>query len=193
MFKNVIEHVCVVAPVVSNSLWPCELQPTRCSIHGILQARILEWVAMSSFRSSQLRGRTCISYISCIGRQVPGRFFTTSTTWEALKNVIDIVKLPSGCWANLYFYHQHELLPNGSCRRENIKVWSLLIICERLPWWLSGKESSCQCRRCGLIPRLGRSSGEGNGYPLQYACLENPMDRGAWQAASPWRSESGMT
>ena len=34
----------------------------------------------------------------------------------------------------------------------------------------------------GLIPGLGRSSGEGNGYPLQYSCLGNPMDRGAWQA-----------
>ena len=34
----------------------------------------------------------------------------------------------------------------------------------------------------GLIPGLGRPSGEGNGYPLWYSCLENPMDRGAWQA-----------
>ena len=36
----------------------------------------------------------------------------------------------------------------------------------------------------GLIPWLGRSSIEGNGYPLQYSCLENPRDRGAWQATS---------
>ena len=35
----------------------------------------------------------------------------------------------------------------------------------------------------GSIPGSGRSPGEGNGYPLQYSCLENPMDRGAWQAA----------
>ena len=34
----------------------------------------------------------------------------------------------------------------------------------------------------GLIPESGRSPGEGNGYPLQYSCLENPMDRGVWQA-----------
>ena len=34
----------------------------------------------------------------------------------------------------------------------------------------------------GLIPELGRSPGEGNGNPLQYSCLGNPMDRGAWQA-----------
>ena len=36
----------------------------------------------------------------------------------------------------------------------------------------------------GLIPGLGRSPGEGNGNPLQYSCLRNPMDRGAWQATS---------
>ena len=35
----------------------------------------------------------------------------------------------------------------------------------------------------GLIPGSGRSPGEGNGNPLQYSCLENPMDGGAWQAA----------
>ena len=34
----------------------------------------------------------------------------------------------------------------------------------------------------GSIPGLGRSFGEGNGYPLQFSCLENPMDRGAWRA-----------
>ena len=37
-------------------------------------------------------------------------------------------------------------------------------------------------RDVGLIPGSGRSPGEGKGYPLQYSCLENPMDRGAWQA-----------
>ena len=47
------------------------------------------------------------------------------------------------------------------------------------------KESACQCRRhkkYGSIPGLGISSGGGHGNPLQYSCLENPMDRGAWGA-----------
>ena len=51
-----------------------------------------------------------------------------------------------------------------------------------LSWWFSGKESASQCRRCGLIPGLVRPSGGGNGNPLQYSCLENPMDRGPWLA-----------
>ena len=45
-----------------------------------------------------------------------------------------------------------------------------------------GKESACSAGDLGLIPVSGRSPGEGNGNPLQYSCLENPMDRGAWQA-----------
>ena len=49
-----------------------------------------------------------------------------------------------------------------------------------LPWWLSGKEFAHQAGNVGLIPGLGRSSGEGNGNPLQYSCLENPTNRGAW-------------
>ena len=44
-----------------------------------------------------------------------------------------------------------------------------------------GKESACDTGDLGLIPGLERSPGEGNGNPLQYSCLENPMDRGAWQ------------
>ena len=47
---------------------------------------------------------------------------------------------------------------------------------------LGSKESACSARDTNLIPGLGRSLGEGNGYPLQYSCLGNPMDREAWQA-----------
>ena len=44
------------------------------------------------------------------------------------------------------------------------------------------KASACNAGDPGWIPGLGRSPGEGNGNPLQYSCLENPMDRGAWRA-----------
>ena len=45
-----------------------------------------------------------------------------------------------------------------------------------------GKVSACNAGDLGSIPGLGRSPGEGHGNPLQYSCLENPMDRGAWWA-----------
>ena len=44
------------------------------------------------------------------------------------------------------------------------------------------KESACNAGDPGSIPGLGRSPGEENSNPLQYSCLENPMNRGAWQA-----------
>ena len=50
------------------------------------------------------------------------------------------------------------------------------------PRWRSGKESACNAGDLGSIPGLGRSPGEGNGYPLQYSCLVNSMDREVWQA-----------
>ena len=55
------------------------------------------------------------------------------------------------------------------------------VLLNSLPWWLSSKESTCQCWRCKLYPWVG-NIGEGNGNPLRYSCLGNPMDRGAWWA-----------
>ena len=46
--------------------------------------------------------------------------------------------------------------------------------------WLSGKEFACQAEDMGWIPQSGRPLREGNGNPLQYSCLGNPMDRGIW-------------
>ena len=57
-----------------------------------------------------------------------------------------------------------------------------------------GKESACGAGDKGSIPGSGRSPGKGNGNPLQYPCLENPMDRGVWRTTSPWgRKESDTT
>ena len=58
------------------------------------------------------------------------------------------------------------------------------------PGGSDGKESAGNAGDLGSIPGSGRSSGEGNGYPLQYSCLENSMDRGAWQATVHWVAES---
>ena len=57
-----------------------------------------------------------------------------------------------------------------------------------LPWWLSGKEATCNAGNLGVIPELRRAPGEGNGNPLQYSCLGNPMERGA-----KWTTVHGVT
>ena len=62
--------------------------------------------------------------------------------------------------AVLYFLHIYYIFPGSSY----------------------GKESACNAGDVGSIPGLGRSPGEGNGNPLQYSCLGNIMNRGAWRA-----------
>ena len=55
------------------------------------------------------------------------------------------------------------------------------------------KVSACNVGDLGLIPGLGRSPGEGNGNPLKYSCLENPMDRGSLVGYSPWGHKESDT
>jgi len=64
-----------------------------------------------------------------------------------------------------------------------------------LPWWLSDKESTCQCRRRTFDPGSGRFSGEGNGNPLQYPCLDTGVSHGQRSLArySPWAHRESDT
>ena len=74
---------------------------------------------------------------------------------------------------------------------EHNKLWEILKemgIPDHLPGGSDGKASACNAGDPGLIPGLGRSPGEGNGNPLQYSCLANPTDRGAW-----WVTVHGVT
>ena len=59
-----------------------------------------------------------------------------------------------------------------------------------LPGGSDSKESACNAGNTDSIPGLGRSPGEGHGNPLQYSCLKNPMDRGAWWATVPGVAKS---
>ena len=119
-----------VTSVMSDSVRPMDCSLPGSSIHGIFQARVLEWVPLPS-----------------------PLFLVTHTQF----------------W--LYLHLRHILI-HLTCK-------------PGFPGGTSGKESTCQCgkrKRCGLDPWSERSPGGGHGNPLQYSCLENPMDRGTWWA-----------
>ena len=58
---------------------------------------------------------------------------------------------------------------------------------------LSGKESACGAGDPGSVPGLGRCPGVGNGNPLQYSCLENPMDKRSLIGCDPWGHKESET
>ena len=104
-----------------------------------------------------------------------------------------------GTWSGLYSYFfmlfplNQKLSSLEICRKEGCDADSFSYLRalgpQHEPLWgfpsdSDGKESACNARDTGLIPGWGRSPEEGNGCPLQYSCLENSMDRGAWWATA---------
>ena len=80
--------------------------------------------------------------------------------------------------SSLHVYRTHSMLHQLLNCRAGIQTQ----VCMSFSGGSDSKESACNAGVSGLILGLGRSPGEGNGNPLQYFCLENPMDRGAWRA-----------
>ena len=77
----------------------------------------------------------------------------------------------------------------GGWEDKDVGTRNLGSLCyQGFPRGLGGEESACDAGDLSLIPGSGRSSGGGNGNPLQCSCLETPMDRGAW-----WATVHGVT
>ena len=185
--------VCVHACVLSHfsRVWlfatPWSIAHQAPLSMGILQVRILEWVAMpSSRRSSRPRDQTCVSYVSCIGKHVLYHY----TTWEAhirqykmiwcsYQSLYISCSFPLVQWSIIIldkyskvmrrrqWYPTPVLLPGKSHGRRSLVGYS--------PW---GHKESDTTERLHFHFSLS-CIGEGNGNPLQYSCLENPRDRGA--------------
>ena len=190
-FHIVVVLVAQSCPTLCNTV---DCSPPGSSAHGILQARILEWVAISSSRgSSQPRGWT---WVSCIA----GRFFTVWATREfhlvffcfAVTQGCQIILPPSNCFC--IFIKNYLTIHLWGCFwtlfysivymyyiSEYILVYFLLgfpggSVVKNLP--AIARDSGDR----GSTPGSGRPPGGGNGNPLQYPWLGNPMDRGAWRA-----------
>ena len=90
------------------------------------------------------------------------------------------VSFPNKFLKSLLSHNWHTI--NGMFLKDTIIIqyYNNNIIIEDFPGGSDGKASVYNAGDLGLSRGLGRSSGEGNGNPLQYSCLENPMDGGAW-------------
>ena len=98
-------------------------------------------------------------------------YFLSHVQWE-LSMFPLFLPILSFSWYNLRFYIQF------------IQVSHMVLVVKNLP------ANAGDIRDMDLIPGLGRFPGGGHGNPLQYSCLENPMDREAWQATVHWVSKS---
>ena len=79
-------------------------------------------------------------------------------------------------------YYEEEKNFRKPWKGKDIMIYSVLERNRGFPGGTSGREPTCNAGDRGSIPGSGRSPEQGNGKPLQYSCMENPMDRGAWQA-----------
>ena len=144
--------------------------PPTSSVHGILQARVLEWAATSlSMGSSQPRDQTQAP-------RIPGKRPNLRATSRSLLIIFFYIVIVQSFSHVRLFATPWTAAYQASCPSLSPRVCS-----NSYPLSCSdGKESVCNAGDLGLIPGLGRSPGEGNGYLLQYSYLENPMEAGAW-------------
>ena len=131
-------EVSQLCPTLSN---PMDCSPPGSSVHGVFQARVLEWGAIA---------------------------FSKMIDWLELLHILR--GNLNGC--HLFRKPFHFICFSG--------IWRTLFSC--FPGGSDSIESAYNAGDLGLISESGRSPGEGHGHPLQYSCLENPKDRGAWWA-----------
>ena len=141
----------VMSPTLCKSM---DCSPPGSYVHGILQAGILEWVAISFSRG--LSGPR--DWIQVSG--IAGRFFTVWATSPICEAILNIFVFCFTVYICLFIY---SVCTGG--------ISLVAQVVKNLP--------ACNVRDLGSIPGSGRPSGEGNGNPLQYFCLENSMGRRA--------------
>ena len=160
------------------TLWdPTDGSLPGSPVSGILQARTLEWVAIS-FSNDAWKWKVKVKSLSHVWllatprtaayQAPPSMGFFRQEYWSGEPSPSPSVWTH---WNHSSDTHLNHLGP---------------VYCfSGFPSGASGKELTCRCRRHrrrGSIPGFGRYPGGGHGNPLQYSCMENPIDRGAWQA-----------
>ena len=147
------------------------------SVHGILQAGILEWVSTPSSRYSST---------------THPQFEENETVFEWLSGMPKVKKqlLDSALTCKVGNTVRHSFTEIFYVLGAML---SSLLSTFCFPGGSDGNKSACNVGDLGLIRGSGRSPREGNSYPLQYSCLVNSMDRGAWKATDHGFTELDMT
>ena len=128
----------------------------------------------------------CFKSPSCLARILEDYFLKKINCFQMKWKAYPLVVWQRGKWAGADvirgpFICTMDRSPETTTLKS---VWSPCVL-GGFPGGAGGKKTASSCRRLkrhGFIPGSGRSPGEGHGNPLQYSCLENPMDRGAWWA-----------
>ena len=160
---------CLVAKLCLTLCDPMDCSPPGTFVHGISQARMLEWVAISFSRGSVQPGiepRSPALQEDFLQFKPPGKpnLKGTKAQWNGATDVLELC---------LHFNYHITLFIH-------FIFWVVLCLHSIFPG-RSDSKSAHNVGYPGLIPGSGRSPGEGNGNPLHYSCLENPMDWGSWR------------
>ena len=153
----------------------CDREAWRAAIHGVIKSRtgLSDW--------TELMIKLSIWFYACkiFGYFSPQNQFDLNQDNLMFLRIFQMGFTKCCCINRIYVY-----IPKVRALRVTIHLdeSSSLLAKMCFPGGSECMESACSAGDPCSIPGLGRSPGEGNGYPLQYSCLGNPMDRGAWWA-----------
>ena len=173
-----------------------DCSPPGSSVHGILQARMLEWVAISFSNAWKWKAKVkSLSRVRLLATSWTAAYQAPLSMGFSSKNMSRLTFPSLGDLStqelNPGFLHCRQILyhlGNEGSPENCIMSWFNWgrIISEYstagFPGGSDGKEPACSEGNLGSIPGSGRSPGKRYDHPLQYSCLENSMDRRAWQA-----------
>ena len=168
------------------------MQNRRITVTGILSILMLELLSLRLSIKSRMISIPETTAFPC--------FWKFKNTWVSsnIRIYFPFIILSKKChfsWGLFHFTPSFFLFCTLSSMYSNIfhktnsyPSFNKLV----LPRWLTDKESACNAGDMGSIPGLGRSSGEGNGNPLEYSGLESPMDKRAWQSTGLQKNQTWL-
>ena len=167
---------------MSHSLWPHESQharpPCPSPTPGVYPNSCpSSWWCHPAISSSVVPFSSCPQSLPASGSFPMSQLFTWGGQSIGVSSLASVLPMNTQDWSPLGWTGWTSLQTEVNFSHHWIPK---LVHSSHFPGGSDGKGSVYNVGNLGSIPELGRSAGEGNGNPLQYYCLENPMDRGTW-------------